>query len=85
MCIKEQLKLIFEICMQKTDFFGNEIRLFHCLGIVLAFRHCISIALSLGPSLKHIWWVSGKEPACQDRKQGLIPDLGRSHLPQSNY
>ena len=78
MCIKEQLKLIFEICMQKTDFFGNEIRLFHCLGT-------ISIALSLGPSLKHIWWVSGKEPACQDRKQGLIPDSGRSHLPQSNY
>ena len=49
------------------------------------------------PSLKHYFliakyweqyglprWLSGKESTCQCRRQGLIPDLRRSHIPRSN-
>ena len=28
-------------------------------------------------------WLSGKESACQRRRHGLIPGLGRSHMPGS--
>ena len=30
------------------------------------------------------WWLSGKESACQCRRHQFNPDLGRSHMPQSN-
>ena len=31
------------------------------------------------------WWLSGKESTCYSGDIGLIPDPGRSHIPQSNY
>ena len=30
------------------------------------------------------WWVSGKELSVNAGEMGLIPGLGRSHMPQSN-
>ena len=30
------------------------------------------------------WWPSGYESACHVGDMGSIPDLGRSHMPQSN-
>ena len=32
-----------------------------------------------------LWWLSGEESACLNAgDMGLIPDLGRSHMPRSN-
>ena len=53
-------------------------------------RKSREIDFSLEPSEKNpsgfLWWLSGKESACQCRRQGSIPDLGRSQTPMChNY
>ena len=44
--------------------------------------------MALGTSIKNagglLWWLSGKESACQCQRHGFHSCLGRPHMPQSN-
>ena len=47
-----------------------------CPVLLLVTRFCTRLGLS--------WWLSSKDPPNSEGDMGLIPGLGRFHMPQSN-
>ena len=50
------------------------------------YRHAVTIihTVYFKDIVELLWRLSGKEPTCQCRDTGLIPDPGRSHMPQND-